>query len=198
MIDILGDFARFMVQGYAAPRATVRKVLNGGHGFEIAVTLIALGYLIESVLAKVLIPGATEGVSPIGFHMINIVATLCGFFILSGLIYWVGGMFGGIASLAQSQLAAGWFMLMNSLLAPFAVMSLPEAFRKPPTEPNMPIDISDANPTVIFIVVGISMWLLSSAITEAHGFRSVWKVAGVILALPVTFVILLNALMAGA
>ncbi|MEL7153899.1 MAG: YIP1 family protein [Pseudomonadota bacterium] len=198
MISVLGDFARFMGQGIAAPRATVRGMLNGGHGFDIALTMIALGYLIESVLIKLLVPGATEGANPIGFHMLNIVGTACGFFILSGLAYWIGSLFGGIATLAQSQLAVAWFMLMNSLLAPFAVMSLPEDFRKPPTDPNLPMDLSDANPTVIFIVVGIAIWLFASAVAEAHGFKSVWRVAGVILAIPMTLVFLLNLIVAGA
>ena len=198
MIAVLGDFARFMGQGISAPRATVRGVLDGGHGFDVALTMIALGYLIESVLAKVLVPGATDGASFISFHMLNIVATICGFFILSGLVYWIGGLFGGIATLARTQLAVAWYMLMNSFLAPFAVMSLPEHIRKPPTDPNIPLDLSDANPTVMFIVVAISMWLLSSAIAEAHGFRSVWKVAGAILAIPMTLVFLLNLIVGGA
>ena len=198
MIAVLGDFARFMAQGISAPRATVRGVLNGGHGFDVALTMIALGYLIESVLVKLLVPDATAGTNPIGFHMLNMIGTICGFFIISGLAYWVGGLMGGIATLAQSQLAVAWFMLMNSVLAPFAVMSLPADFRRPPTDPNIPIDLSDANPTVIFIVVGIAMWLLSSAIAEVHGFKSVWRVAGVILAIPLTLVFLLNLMMAGA
>lgn len=197
MIAVLGDFARFMAQSIIAPRATVRIVLNGGHGFGIALTMIAMGYLIESVLVKLLVPDATAGANLIGFHMLNVIGTVCGFFILSGLAYWIGSLMGGIASLAQSQLAVAWFMLMNSVLAPFAIMSLPEHFRRPPTDPDIPLDLSDANPTVIFIVVGIAIWLLSSAIAEAHGFRSVWRVAGVILAIPMTLVFLLNLIVAG-
>jgi hypothetical protein len=198
MMTVLADFARFMVQGLTAPRATVRGVLNGGHGFDAALLMITLGYLIESVMIKLLVPGGTGAVNPISFHMLNAIGTVCGFFILSGLSYWVGRIFGGIATLAQSQLAIAWFMLTNSLLAPFAVMSLPDDFRNPPTDPATQIDLSDANPTVIFIVVGIAMWLLSSAIAEAHGFRSVWRVAAMILAVPATLMILLNAVMAGA
>lgn len=198
MTSVLADFARFMASGLTSPRATVRTVLDGAHGFNVALLMIALGYAIESTLVKVLVPGGSGAVNPISFHMLNVMGTLCGFFILSGLTYWAGRMMGGIASLAQSQIAIAWFMLTNSLLAPFAVMGLPDDFRNPPTNPDIPMDMSDASPTMIFIVVGIAMWLLSSAVAEAHGFRSVWRVAGVILAIPVAIVFLLNAVLAGA
>ncbi len=198
MISVLTDFARFMAMGLTSPRATVRTILNGGHGFDVALLLIALGYVIESIMIKLIVPGGSGATNPISFHMLNVMGTACGFLILSGLTYWLGRLMGGVATLAQSQLAIAWFMLTNSLLAPFAVMSLPDDFRNPPTDPSIPMDMSDANPTVIFIVVGIALWLMSSAVAEAHGFRSVWRVAGCIMAIPITIVFLLNALLAGA
>ena len=54
MISVLTDFARFMAMGLTSPRATVRTVLNGGHGFDVALLLIALGYVIKSIMIKLI------------------------------------------------------------------------------------------------------------------------------------------------
>lgn len=194
MTMIIADFARFMAQGYLAPRATVRRVLDGGHGFNVALLFVALGYALEAILVRSLTSDSSAGVPLISFHLLNIMATLCGFLILSGLVFWAGRALGGAATLAQSQLAIGWFMLTSSLLSPLAIASLPDAFRNPPADPDMPMDISDANPLAMMLVMGAVLWLLSSTIAEAHGFRSVWRVAGVIIAIPVAAVLLLSSL----
>lgn len=192
------DFANFMARGYLAPRATLRQLLNGGHGFDVALLLIALGYVLESVLVKFLVsrPGAGE-VSLVAFHMLNMTATVCGFLILSGLVFWAGRIMGGIATLAQTQLAVAWFMLVTSLLSPFAMMGLPDQFFNPSAEPGTPIDMSSANTTLIFLVAGAVIWLLSSTVAEAHGFRSVWRVAAVIMAIPIGVLLLLSMLGGG-
>ena len=194
-MTIIADFASFMAGGYLSPRATVRGLLNAGHGFNVALMFIALGYALEGILAKLLIGSASSVEIPvISFHLFNIMLTLCGFLILSGLVFWVGRAMGGTASLAQCQLAISWFMLVTSVLTPIALLSMPEQFRNPPRDPDVPIDMSDANLTVMMIVSAIGVWLLSSTIAETHGFRSVWRVAGVILAIPVTAAILLGSL----
>lgn len=195
---MIADFAKFMVQGYLAPRATLRRVLKGGHGFDIALQLIALGYLLETVLVKLLVSRTGDGeVSLIAFHMLNITATVCGFLILSGLIFWAGRAMGGIATLAQTQLAIAWFMMVTSILSPFAMMGLPDAFFNPPADPSIPIDMSSANTTLIFVVAGAVIWLLSSTVAEAHGFRSVWRVAAVIMAFPIGLLLMISMLGGG-
>lgn len=192
-MTVIADFASFMARGYLSPRATVRALLNEGHGFNVALLFIALGYVLESILVKILIGSSSSAEIPvISFHLFNIMLTLCGFMILSGLVFWIGRALGGAATLAQSQLAMSWFMLISSLLTPFALLSMPEDFRNPPSDPEMPIDMSDANVTMMMIVSGVAMWLFSSTIAEAHGFRSVWSVAGVILAIPIGTAILLT------
>ena len=88
----------------------------------------------------------------ISFHLFNIMLTLCGFMIMSGLVFWIGRAMGGTATLAQSQLAMSWFMLITSLLTPFALLAMPDHFRNPPSDPDIPIDMSDANLTIMMIV----------------------------------------------
>ena len=195
MTAIVANFASFMAQGYLAPRATVRRLLDEGHGFNVALLFIALGYVLETILVKLLMSNPASADLPIiSFHMLNGVATLCGFLILSGLVFWAGRAMGGAATLAQTQLAIAWFMLTSSLLTPFALAALPDQLRNPPQDPDMPMDLSDANPLPMFIVAGAVLWLLSSTIAEAHGFRSVWKVAGVILAIPAGTILILSSL----
>ena len=185
-MTVIADFASFMVRGYLSPRATVRSLLDQGHGFNVALLFIALGYVLETILGKLLIGNPASAELPaISFHLLNIMLTLCGFMILSGLVFWVGRAMGGVATLGQTQLAISWFMLISSLLTPFALLALPEHFHNPPSDPDTPIDMSDANLTVMMIVSGVAFWLLSSTIAEAHRFRSVWLVAGVILAIPI-------------
>ena len=194
-MTVIADFASFMARGYRSPRAAVRDLLNAGHGFNVALLFIALGYLIETILVELLIGRSLSSEVPlISFHLSSIVMTLFGFLILSGLVFWVGRAMGGKATLAQSQLAISWFMLISSVLTPFALMAMPEQLRNPPTDPDVPIDMSDANLTIMMIVSAIAFWLLSSTIAEAHGFRSVWRVAAVILAIPMSAATLLTIL----
>ncbi|MEM7210369.1 MAG: YIP1 family protein [Pseudomonadota bacterium] len=195
MTTIAANFATFMARGYLAQRATVRGLLDEGHGFKVAMLFIALGYLLEAILVKLLVSSsATADVPLISFHLLNGIATVCGFLILSGLVFWAGRAMGGVATLAQSQLAVSWFMLTSSLLTPFAMASLPDQLRNPPQDPNIPLDLSDTNPFPMFLVAGAVLWLLSSTVAEVHGFSSVWKVAGVILAIPIGIILLLSML----
>lgn len=197
MMSAVSDLARFLALSFTSPRASLRQVLDAGHGFDVVLLFLVLGYLIEAILARLLIGSSIQGSGgAIPYHVLNIIVTAVGFFLLSGVIYWAGRAMGGTATLAQAQIATAWFMLVTSLITPIALASLPDGMRNPPSDPNTPIDMTGANPTAIFIVAGIVMWLLSSTIAEAHGFRSVWRVAGVILGIMLGAMILVSSLAA--
>ena len=194
---MIADFAKFMTQGFLAPRATVRRLLDGGHGFDVALMFVALAYILEAVLVKLAVSKPPDAAHPLSDHFRGGMLSVCAFFILSGLIYWLGRMMGGIATLAQAQIASAWFMLVTVLLTPLAIIGLPSQFFSPPTDPSVPIDLSDGNPTVLMVISGASVWLLSSAVAEAHGFQSVWRVAGAIIAVPLVAMVLVSAMVGG-
>ena len=77
MTTIVANFAGFMARGYLAPRATVRQLLDEEHGFKVAMLFIALGYLLEAILVKLLVSNSASGDVPlISFHLLNGIARI--------------------------------------------------------------------------------------------------------------------------
>ena len=42
---------RMIGEGYTAPRVTMRRLLDAGYGLEVALTFLALAFLVEAILA---------------------------------------------------------------------------------------------------------------------------------------------------
>ncbi|MEM9062063.1 MAG: YIP1 family protein [Pseudomonadota bacterium] len=179
------SFGNWLAQAYLAPRSSVRTLLAGGYGFREAMLMLVLGYVLGAAVGTLMLDvpeNATGGA--LATHFSGIVSQILVFFILSGLIFWVGRAAGGEGSLAGAQLATAWFGLVSTVLAPLLVIAMPRPIVEEAVGEQPVITFEGGNGTLFFILGALSLWLFSSAVAEVHGFRSIWKVAGVIIAIP--------------
>src|SRR5690606_15715343 len=112
-----GEIARAVVQGYTAPRASMRQLLDSGSGIEVALGLVALAYLVQAILTILFMSGGFG----IGGHLLAMIQQLVTFFVLSMLIQGIGRMAGGTGTLEGAQLVVGWHALVTSLISPLAI-----------------------------------------------------------------------------
>ena len=182
-----GDVARAVVEGYTAPRASVRRLLDGGHGIEVALGLLALGYLVQAMLTIVFLPA---GLGIFG-HMLAIVQQLVTFFLLSALVYGIGRLAGGTGTMEGAQLVVAWHALVTSLLSPLAIGVSTAAFRSGEEGAG---GIPPGMGVLALVYVAISLWLMANYVAELHGFRSTWGVLGAIVGVSVVFALLLGVI----
>jgi hypothetical protein len=164
-------------QGYSAPRLSVRRLLDGGNGLEVALGFLALAFLIEAMLAIVF--GGGGGAS-IGVYIVNIALQLAAFFLLSGLIHGIGRAAGGKGTLPGAQLVLGWHALVISPLTPLT-LPVVAAFRARPeaaADAAPEIQIPAGGMFLTFLYAAIAFWLMANYIAELHGFKSAWNVLG--------------------
>ena len=181
---MIRTFVTWLVQGFLAPRASVRQLLDGGFGFREAMLMLALGYVLGAAVGTLMIDAPRNGGGILATHLSGIVGQVMVFFIMSGLIFWVGRAAGGGGALAEAQLATAWFGLVSTLLAPLMVIAMPRPVIEDTVTEQTAITFEGGNITLLFVVGAASLWLFSSAVAEVHGFRSIWMVAGVIIAIP--------------
>lgn len=171
------ELLRLIVQGYTAPRRSVRRLLDGGDGLEVALGFLALAFLVEAILAIMF--GGRGGAS-VGVYFVNVALQLAVFFLLSGLIYAIGRAAGGKGTLAGSQLVVGWHALVTSPMTPLT-LPIAHAFRAPPeaaagAAPE--VQIPAGGVFVAFVYAAISFWLMANYVAELHQFRNTWGVLG--------------------
>jgi hypothetical protein len=185
-----GDVARAVVEGYTAPRASVRRLLDGGHGIEAALGLLALAYLVQAMLTILFLPA---GIGIFG-HMLAIMQQLVTFFLLSALVYGIGRLAGGAGTMEGAQLVIAWHALVTSLLSPLAIGVSTAAFRSGEEGAG---NIPPGMGFLALIYVAISLWLMANYVAELHGFRSTWGVLGAIIGVSIVFALML-AVIVGA
>lgn len=177
---------RSIVEGYTAPRASVRRLLAGGHGVETALAMLALAYLVQAVLTILFVAG---GVGFVG-HVLAALQQVVMFFLLSALIHGLGRVAGGKGTMEGAQLVVGWHALVTSVISPLA-LGVSGALRAPAEgeAATMPAGVG----VLAFVYVGISFWLMANYIAELHGFRSNWGVLGAIVGVTVACAIIFAA-----
>lgn len=173
---MIGDFARALLQGYVAPRASARRVLDSGQGIEAALCMVALAYLLQSMLTILFLSGAFGLVG----HVMAIVQQLVTFFLFSALVYGIGRLAGGTGTMTGAQLIIGWHALVTSLISPLAIGVSVAVFGAAAD------GTTGVPPGVVLMAIaylGISFWLLANYVAELHGFRNPWAVLGTIVGL---------------
>jgi hypothetical protein len=174
------ELLRLIVEGYLAPRRSIRRLLDGGNGLEAALGFLALAFLVEAILSIVF--GGRGGAS-ISVYLINVAMQLALFFLLAGLIFAIGRPAGGTGSLQGSQLVVGWHALVTSPLTPLTV-PISYAFRAPVEAASgaaaaVPeVQIPAGGVFLAFIYAAISFWLMANYVAELHQFRNTWGVLG--------------------
>lgn len=180
------DFARTVAEGYLAPRRSMRRLLDGGYGLDTALSMLALGYLIESAL--VIVFGGTNG--GLGAHLMNVAWQIGAFFMISGLIQGVGRAAGGKGTLSGAQLVVGWHAFVTSPLSPMIIGFSSSAFRDASGAATIPAGFV----VLAFAYVAASFWLMANYVAELHQFRSILGVLAALVGLTFACAVVLISL----
>jgi Yip1 domain len=184
---VTGELVSAVAEGYVAPRRSMRRLLDGGHGIEAALVMLALAYLVQAILTVLFI---SSGIG-VGGHLLAIIQQVVMFFLLAALVYGIGRLAGGTGTMEGAQVVVGWHSLVVSVISPLAIGVSSVAFRSGTEEgAGMPAGLG----ILAFVYVAISFWLMANFIAELHGFRSTWSVLGAIVGLTFACAILLASI----
>ena len=195
---MIADFFRWIAQGYLAPRASVRRLLDGGYGIETIIGLLLLGYLISSILMLLVPADIPQTGNVIARHTAGLFSMAVQFSLFGALIYWVGRMFGGVGTLPETYLVLAWYVLVTSFLVPLPMSLLamvqpiegPDGTLVAPTEPVV------GNIVILAMVaIALCFWLLVRYVAELHGFKNTWGVLGVFFGASFVFGILMSSIL---
>ena len=200
---MIGAVVENMIGGFLHPRASVRRLLAGEHGLDAAIAMVLLAFLVRQILL-VITPGARpEELSaiPVGWYFSQLVQLLFVFALLSAVVYAVGRMFDGKGTFHQSGLVIAWYLLVTSVIDPFALvawMQVSEAARAAEAGGAEAVNIPAGAMLGLIACLIIATWLFASYVAELHRFASTWSVLGAVVGLSFLFSLVFSALMSSA
>lgn len=191
---MIGALMENLIGGFLHPRASARRLLGGGHGYDAALLMVLLAFLVREIFF-VITPGArlgTESVS-LGRYALQLINALITFALFSAAICYVGRMFGGKGGFRQTALVLSWYLLITSAIVPLMLPAMLEIFevaRAAAQAPAQPAPLPGWAVTIVLAGSGVLFWLLASYIAELHGFASTLRVlvAVICLSLPLYMV----------
>jgi hypothetical protein len=195
---MIGAVVQNVVGGFLRPRASVRRIIDGGHGFGVALLMVLLSYLVREIFVLV-IPGARPDASGLllALHLQALTERLISFLVLSVVVYGAGRVFGGSGSWRETNLAMAWYLVVTSVVVPLALpalIHLAEVVDGAGGGPVAPVEIP-ARPLAMFMVAsGVMLWLFACYVAELHRFTRTWNVVAVILGLSAAFSFVVMAL----
>ena len=182
---MIGAVVENIIGGLVHPRASVRRLLAGGHGIDDAIAMVLLAFVLREIFF-ILVPGARQDESySFVDYALSLIDSLVTFGLFSLAVCYVGRLFGGEATLRDTALVVGWYLVVSSIIVPFVlpaivnIVEAAEAGREPPGGSAM----------AAFAASGLMLWLLASYIAELHRFQRTWQVLLVVLvfSIPVSF-----------
>jgi hypothetical protein len=188
-----------IISGYLHPRASVRRLLNAGHGLDVALTMVVLAFLVREIFF-IVTPGArleTASLS-LGRYALHLVDALLSFAVFSVAICYVGRIFGGKGTLRQTGLALAWYLLVTSAIVPLvlpAVLRIVEAAEAAVAAPVEPVGLPAGAALIVLVSSGVLMWLFASYVAELHRFTRTWRVLAAIVGLSIPFSMIASALL---
>lgn len=198
---MIADVLRWVAGGFMAPQATVRRLVEGGHGYDVAAQLFVLGILVEGIALVAIGTGPGQ---PTGISMLvsGLIGSLLQFGAIVFVVFRVGRLFGGTGSLQDVVLGVAWWSVMGALLMPlllfFWLEMLPfiahVAEGRDPA--GLPPPSSASLFGALFAMLSI-VWLLANAIAAVHGFRNILGVLGAVLGVGFILVMILSLITGG-
>lgn len=196
---MMGAVLENFIGGYLHPRASVRRLLAGKHGFEAAIGMVVLAFLVHEIFFILVPGGRPDGVSVTFIdYILGLVGSLMSFGIYTVAVYYLGRLFGGRGTLEQTALVISWFLLVTSPLYAMAAPSMMRfleavqvAAETPSSPPAVPGD-------AMAIVLGSSvlmLWLLASYVAELHRFQRTWNVLATIFGFMILFSFVFSGMM---
>ena len=196
---MIGAVVKNIIGGYLHPRASVRRLLNAGHGLDVALMMVVLAFLVREIFF-IVTPDArpeTMGLS-LGRYVLNLVDALLSFAVFSLAICYVGRLFGGKGSLRQTGLVLAWYLLVTSAVVPLvlpAVLRIVEVAEAAAAAPTVPVVLPAGAVIIVLVSSGVLLWLLASYVAELHRFARTWSVLAAIIGLSIPFSMIASALL---
>ena len=195
---MIGAVAQNVLGGILRPRASVRRIIDGRHGFHVALLMVLLAFLVREILV-LLVLGPRPEVSglQLGVHLQAVIEGMISFLILSALVYGIGRVFGGTGTWRETNLAMAWYLLVTSVFVPLALPALihvAEAVAAAGGGPVERVDIPGNLLAMFGVASGIMLWLFASYVAELHRFARTWNVVAVMLGLTTALAFILVAL----
>ncbi|MEM6547660.1 MAG: YIP1 family protein [Pseudomonadota bacterium] len=180
--DLLGLIA----EGLYSPRLSARKILDGNHGMDAVVLMVALSYLVQAILAIIITGRAASEEDHLFFgHLLAAVVHIGLFLLIVMLAFGIGKVLGGRGTRQQAFQVIGWHTLVTTLLAP--VFLLAQTQMTPDGAPGIVI-------AVFLMAGGVWLWVLANFVAELHGFQSVWSTLAGVFAVAMLMAGLMTAL----
>lgn len=189
---MIGAVMENLIGGYLHPRASVRRLLGGGHGLDAALSMVVLAWVVREMFF-ILVPGGRPGVEEFSlvYYLIGLIDSLITFGLFSLMVCYVGRMFGGEANFQETGIVVAWYLLVTSIIVPLvlpAIISIVEAAQEGGEVPG-------GAGLVVIASSAVMLWLLASYIAELHRFARTWQVLAVLLGFSVLFSFVLSGLM---
>lgn len=189
---MIGAILENIIGGYLHPRASVRRLLKGGHGIDAALSMVLLAWIVREMFL-ILVPGGRPAGDTFWafYYLRGLIDSLITFGLFSLAICYVGRLFGGKANFQETALVIAWYLLVTSIIVPLvlpAVLSIVESARAG-DEP------SGGAGLVVVASSAAMLWLLASYIAELHRFERTWTVLAVLLGFSILFSFVFSGLM---
>lgn len=191
-----------ILDGILRPRASVRRLLDAGHGYEVALQLVLLGYLVLAIFTLA-IPGARSETDtlPLGWYLTGLLLQFVVYLGIVAMVYGVGRFFGGKGRWIDAHLGVAWYVLLSAFIEPMtmpAQIQLSRIGEALGRGEEVAAGISGGALILFVLAGGLMLWLLASCVAELHRFASTWGVLGVIFGLSIGVSMLWMALMPAA
>ncbi|MGR3715202.1 MAG: YIP1 family protein [Thermohalobaculum sp.] len=196
---MIGAVVENIIGGYLHPRASVRRLLDAGHGLDVALTMVVLAFLVREIFF-IVTPGARHEMAglSLGQYFLSLVDALITFAVFSVAICYVGRVFGGKGTFRQTGLVLAWYLLVTSAIVPLvlpAVLRIVEAAEAAGAAPAAPVALPAGAALIVLVGSGVLMWLFASYVAELHRFARTWSVLAAIIGLSIPFSMIASALL---
>ena len=169
---MLQELVKSVIDSFVAPRAAARRVLDTVQDFQGVAVIFGLSFTLSAIIliVKALFDAeAATDLERAGGAISAVVSLLIysaiAFTFVSGIVYGVGRLFGGVGTFLNVAAIMAWHSLITVVFSPFLSVT---ALTSESGAALIPVFI------MLFVV-----WLLINFAAEAHQFKSVWKVAAV-------------------
>jgi hypothetical protein len=188
---MIGAVVENFIGGYLHPRASVRRLLDAGHGLDAMAQMATLAFLLRMIFI-IVVPGARPDVEDIhvGWYLMELATFLVVFALLSVMVYSIGRYFGGKGTLLETGMTLSWYLLVTTiidLLFLTALVPIVSASEEIVSAPANPVDIPGWAIVVLMVSMGIATWLFASFVAELHRFARTWNVLMAMVGLSMAF-----------
>jgi hypothetical protein len=186
---MIGAVVQNIIGGIFRPRASVRRIIDGGHGFDVVLLLVLLALLVRQIFVTLVLGDRSQNDGlQLGMHFSALIEGAISFMILSSVVYGIGRVFGGSGSWRETNLAMAWYLLVTSVFVPLALPAMihvAEAVAAAEGGAVGPVEIPGSLLAMFAVASGTMLWLFACYIAELHRFARTWSVVAVMLGLSV-------------